>query len=228
MRNVFIFCFIALFASIVFAQDIETQPRFYDLGKGYSAQIIPAEFKTTKEVIKIGKFTRFIRTPAKYEWVKGDGAEQDVIAEFYTEIVEKPPTYMTITQPVVTRPEHFSFTASGAQLDDNGKIVTPATFEQIRIPPTVKQVTKEVIKTPGRSIASKVPVTPREGYSFVMISPAKIEGQQMPEPAQYTLLKPVQKNPTRIRVINSAGIHVGEFDNLDDLYVFLETNGLAE
>lgn len=235
MRNVFTFCFIALFASTVFAQDIETQPRLYDLGKGYSAQILQPEFKTVTETVLIqGPIPELIVRPAKYKWVKTtelkDYAESGYsIQDSYTEIIEVPDTYMDIIETTVMYPQHDTFDITPAISNQSGQLRIPARITQRTVPAITKQEKKRVIETIGKDMENVVQVKPRDGFTFIMTAPASVwEPLHAPTPRTDDVLHFVKMSPLRIRVTNEEDILVGEYENLDDLNTFLEANGLSE
>lgn len=234
MRNVFIFCFIALFASTVFAQDIETQPRLYDLGKGYSAQILQPEFKTVTETLSIqGPLPELIVRPAKYKWVKTTELKDYVdggytIEDSFTEIIKTPDTYMDIIETIVTHPEYDTFDIVPAISKPNGNLLTPAQITRRIVPAATIQKKRRVIKTRGKDIENVVQVKPRKGFTFIMTAPASVWESDEPTSSTRDEIHIVEKSPVRIRVVNEEDMLVGEFENLDDLNTFLEANGLSE
>jgi hypothetical protein len=178
-------------------------------------QVVPSEFGTVTENVMVKpEAKRLIPVPAVYETV----TEQILVKEASTRLEVTPPVFETVTEQVIDQPAYIKKTTvppvyetvterilvaeattrwEKGKKDPNCLSANPEDCRVIclvEVPAQYKTITKQMIKTPAKTIEEQIPAVYKTTSRQVLKTPAQT--REITIPAEYkTITKQMLKTP---------------------------------
>jgi len=124
------------------------------LPPGLTLETLPGEYVTEYYTVVVqDAWDEFIPVPSEYQWVEGEieGEERSII--------HPPPTYETVTEPLLVQKANTELRTRPALYVEDGTVVETAEVIEQVIPATTKTIKRRVRRLSG---ANRVRVTPYE------------------------------------------------------------------
>ena len=195
----------------------------YGIGEGWRIEVLSGRYEfVTEPIITYGDDAGLITIPAVYGWKKDETVGPNSVQEFRMEIVTIPPTFKTMTEQVIVEEAKTKYHITNPIYDVKGDILAPAIVERRYIPEITKQVERQVVDTPKRTIERSVLVEHREGYRHIVISPASTMEPRRPAKKRFETRR-VETRPWRFPIRNPQGEIVHTFEDYDKLTAFIDS-----
>lgn len=197
----------------------------YGIGEGWSLEILPPTYETFTENLIVTEGIELVTIPATFEWVKETSEILKANAKQVVEIVTIPAEYETVTAPEEVKPAQIEYYLAEPVYDSTGTLEALGGIKRRHVPAVMKNVTRRVLKVPGRSVERVIPNVPllrRDGYVRIVKTPARTLPRDVPDVTKAVTRKRV-KHLQRFAVKRPNGEIAHVIDKYEDLTVFLDS-----